>query len=119
MRVLTPPARALASFGSTGASLVRAALVERPQDGFAVDVVRLAPGGSIGRHRTWLWQLFLVVEGSGWGSGADGRPRSLGAGEAALWEPGEEHASGTDDGLLAVVVQCRVCPLSSSAEEAP
>ncbi len=36
----------------------------------------------------------------------------------ALWEPGEEHASGTDHGLLAVVVQCRVPPVTSS-EEAP
>jgi hypothetical protein len=35
---------------------------------------------------------------------------------AALWEPGEEHAPGTDDGPAAVVVQCRVCPLT---EETP
>ena len=68
MRVPTLPAREPTSYG-TGASSVRAALVEQPQDGFAVDVVRLAP------------------------------------------------ASGTDDGLLAVVVQCRA-PLTA-AEEAP
>ncbi|MGY1701767.1 cupin domain-containing protein [Geodermatophilus sp. SYSU D00766] len=111
MRLLVLPVRALASYGSTGASLVPAARVLGPQDGFAVDVVRLAPGGSIGRHPTRLWQLFLVVEGGGWVSGADGARRAVGAGEAALWEPGEEHASGTDDGLLAVVVQCRVPPV--------
>ena len=111
------PARELTSYGSTGASLVRAALVEQPQDGFAVDVVRLAPGGTLGRHRTRLWQLFLAVEGSGWVAGSDGARRRLGTGQAALWEPGEEHASGTDDGLLAVVVQCPA-PLTA-AEEAP
>ncbi|MBM7806660.1 hypothetical protein JOD57_002497 [Geodermatophilus bullaregiensis] len=72
MRVLTVPARELTPYGSTGASLVRAALVEQPQDGFAVDVVRLAPGGTLGRHPTRLWQLFLAVEGSGWVAGSDG-----------------------------------------------
>ncbi len=116
MRVLTAPAGGLAAYGSTGASLVRAALVEQPQDGFGVDVVRLEPGGAIGRHPTRLWQLFLVVSGSGWVSGADGDRRGVAAGEAAVWEPGEEHASGTDTGLTAVVVQCRVHPLSSARE---
>ncbi|MGR7024642.1 hypothetical protein [Geodermatophilus sp. URMC 62] len=71
---------------------------------------------SAGRHPTRLWQLFLVVPGSGWASGGDDRRRVLATGEAALWEPGEEHASGTPDGLTAVVVQCRVVPLT---EEAP
>ncbi len=82
MRVLAAPARDLAAHGSTGASLVRAALVEQPQDG----------------------------------SGVDGDRRPLAAGEAAVGVPGEEHASGTDTGLTAVVVQCRVHPLSSSGE---
>jgi quercetin dioxygenase-like cupin family protein len=114
--VVTLPARELTAYGSDGASLRSAARVLRPQDGFAVDVVRLAPGGVVGRHPTRLWQLFLVVEGSGWVSGADGAPHPVAAGEAALWEPGEEHATGTGGGLLAVVVQCRVPPLT---EEEP
>jgi quercetin dioxygenase-like cupin family protein len=97
--------------------LLRAALVQEPQDGFAVDVVRLAAGGSIGRHPTQLWQVLLVVSGSGWVSGASGDRRTLRAGEAALWSPGEDHASGSDEGLTAVVVQCRARPLP--AEEAP
>ncbi|MGY1605979.1 hypothetical protein [Geodermatophilus sp. SYSU D00700] len=115
MRVSRTPARPLTEFGSAGASLVRAALVGGLQDAVAVDVVRLARGGTVGRHPTRLWQPFLAVEGSGWVSGADGARRPLATGEAAVWEPGEEHASGTADGLLAVVVQCRV-PL---VEEAP
>ncbi len=111
MELLTLPTRSLTSFGSTGAELLRAALVREPQEGFAVDVVRMAPGGVIGRHPTRLWLLFLVVHGSGWVSGASGDRRVLRAGEAAVWSPGEEHASGSDDGLLAVVVQCRTRPL--------
>jgi quercetin dioxygenase-like cupin family protein len=114
MEVFPAPSRVLESFGSTGARLTAAARVVEPQDGFAVDVVRLAPGGSIGRHPTRLWQLFLVVEGSGWVSGAEDRPVPVEAGTAALWSPGEEHGSGTAEGMLAVVVQCRARPLEAS-----
>ncbi len=113
MELLTPPVRQLSSFGSSGVELLRAALVREPQDGFAVDVVRLAPGGSIGRHPTRLWLLFLVVSGRGWVSGASGDRRPLQAGEAALWSPGEDHTSGSDEGLTAVVVQCHVRPLAA------
>ena len=56
-----------------------------------------------GRGGLWL----------GTGSGGVGHP--LAVGRAAVAEPGEEPASGTDDGLLAVVVQCRVCPLGEEA----
>ncbi len=52
----------------------------------------------------------------GWVIEADGVMRTLSAGEAALGEPGEKHASGTDGGLRAGVVQCRVPPLT---EETP
>ncbi|MFW3171494.1 cupin domain-containing protein [Geodermatophilus sp. CPCC 206100] len=113
MEVFAAPARELESFGSAGVRMVRAALVEQEQDGFAVDVVRIAPGGSIGRHPTRLWQLFLVVEGRGWVSGADDRPVPVEAGTAASWSPGEEHGAGSADGMLAVVVQCRTPPLEA------
>jgi quercetin dioxygenase-like cupin family protein len=115
VEVLDVPGVALTAYGSSGTELLRAALVREPQDGFAVDVVRVAPGGVIGRHPTRLWQLFLVVSGSGWVSGASGDRRTLRAGEAAVWSPGEEHASGSDDGLTAVVVQCRARPLPEEA----
>jgi quercetin dioxygenase-like cupin family protein len=107
MELLAVVPRALGEYDSCGVELLRAALVQEPQDGFAVDVVRLAAGGSIGRHPTQLWQVFLVVSGSGWVSGASRDRRMLQAGEAALWSPGEDHASGSDEGLTAVVVQCR------------
>ncbi|WNV75733.1 cupin domain-containing protein [Geodermatophilus sp. DSM 44513] len=116
MELLTPSARSLVAYGSGGVELVRAAVVPGSQDGFAVDVVRLAPGGVIGRHPTRWWLLFLVVEGAGWVSGPPGERRPLRAGEAALWAPGEEHASGSADGLVAVVVQCRTRPVPTSEE---
>ncbi len=107
MTTLTVPGGPVTAYGSSGASLHQAARVAQRQDGSGVDVVRLAPGGTICRHPTRLWQLFLVVSDCGWVSGAGGDRRVLAVGEAALWEPGED-TSGTEDGLVAVVVQCRV-----------
>lgn len=69
MELLTLPTRELSSCGSSGAERRRATLVREPQDGFAVGVVRLAPG--------------------------------------------EGHASGSEEGLTAVVVQCRARPLAA------
>ncbi|MFD2090053.1 SpoIIE family protein phosphatase [Blastococcus deserti] len=108
MRRLSLSTRELDAFGSSGVSVSRTAHVEEPVDGFAVDVTRYAPGAVNGRHPTGLWQLLAVVSGSGWASGADDVRIPLAAGEAVLWEPGEEHASGSDDGMVAVVVQSPV-----------
>jgi quercetin dioxygenase-like cupin family protein len=50
-------------------------------------------------------QLFVVVRGSGWVSGRDGQREAISAGEAVLWEPGEEHESGSDEGMTALVLE--------------
>jgi quercetin dioxygenase-like cupin family protein len=63
-------------------------------------------GGFIPKHPATGPQLFCVVEGRGWVSG-DGVERvPIQAGQAAYWEPGEMHESGTDDGMRAIVVEC-------------
>lgn len=70
-----------------------------------VHVMHLAAGGLIGRHPTGSRQLFAVMSGSGWVSGDDGARRPIRSGQAALWEPGEEHEAGADDHLTAVCVE--------------
>jgi quercetin dioxygenase-like cupin family protein len=50
-------------------------------------------------------QLFTVVGGSGWVSGADGEREPIRAGEAVLWQPGEEHESGSEEGMTVLVVE--------------
>ena len=70
-----------------------------------VQILHLAPGGLVGRQPARLRQLFAVVTGSGWVSGGDGQRRAIRAGQAAVWEPGEEHDAGSDDGLTAVSVE--------------
>lgn len=67
--------------------------------------MRIAAGGSIGRHLAGFDQLFLAVEGSGWVEGGDGKRVPLAKGEAAVFAKGEMHAKGSDAGLVAIMVQ--------------
>ncbi len=46
-----------------------------------------------------------MVSGDGWVSGAEGERESIVAGQAVLWEPGEEHESGSYAGMTALVVE--------------
>ena len=98
------PARAapITNFGSVLADRVRLA---DGQGEAHVYFLRIAAGGSIGRHPAGFDQLFLVVEGSGWAEGGDGRRVPLAAGQGAHFEKGEAHAKGSDAGLAAVMVQ--------------
>ncbi len=73
----------------------------------AVNVAHLGRGGVVGRHRAASRQLLAVVSGSGWASGEDGARRELSAGRAALFEANEEHDAGSDEGLVAVVIEGR------------
>jgi quercetin dioxygenase-like cupin family protein len=69
-----------------------------------VSLAELEPGGRIGGHQAAGDQLFVVLLGSGWVSTATERAE-LAAGEAALWEPGEWHESGTEDGMRVLIVE--------------
>ncbi|CAH1206955.1 hypothetical protein PAECIP111890_02893 [Paenibacillus sp. JJ-223] len=50
-------------------------------------------------------QVFLVLEGEGWVEGADGQHEKIRAGEAAYWRNGENHQSGSDQGLTALLIE--------------
>jgi quercetin dioxygenase-like cupin family protein len=68
-------------------------------------VIEIAAGGVVARHPAVVPQLFVVVSGSGWVSGADGEREPIEAAGAVLWEQGEEHESGSDAGMTALVVE--------------
>jgi quercetin dioxygenase-like cupin family protein len=96
--------RTIGAYGSEGVTM--SPLTEPlPLGAVQAACFRLAPGGRIGRHPASVPQLLAVVAGSGWASGADGVPQPLGAGDAVFWEAGEEHETGTDDGLTAIVLE--------------
>jgi hypothetical protein len=60
-----------------------------------------------------------VVSGEGWAAGRDGHAVPLVSGDAVLWEPGEEHASGSSTGMVAVLVQSPVPPVPHLDDPAP
>ena len=66
----------------------------------------IGPGGFVPEHPAAGPQLFVVVEGEGWVSSAGGERVAIKAGQAAYWEPGEAHSSGTERGMKAIVVEC-------------
>jgi quercetin dioxygenase-like cupin family protein len=69
--------------------------------------IHLAPGGEIGPHEATFGQLFAPVRGTGWIAGPDGVRRAIGPGEAGFVERGEVHSKGSDEGMVAVMVQVR------------
>ena len=90
--------------GSSGFYLVEAARLSADAH-FRTHVAYIAPGGVVGLHPTRWWQLFLVVAGAGWVREAGGERQEIGARQAVLWAPGEDHESGTDAGMTVVTVQ--------------
>jgi hypothetical protein len=98
----------LSSQGVPAAPHARVGAVE----GAAVDVLTFEAGAVLRRHPTRLWQLFSVVHGAGWASGADGVRVPVVARDCVPWEPDEEHESGSDDGMVVIVVQTPSPPLA-------
>ena len=70
-----------------------------------VVVIDVGRDGVVARHPAVGAQLFAVVRGSGWVSGGEGERESIEAGEAVLWGPGEEHESGSEEGMTILVVE--------------
>jgi hypothetical protein len=73
--------------------------------GLHVGCMRFPPGGKVGSHPAGTFQLFAVVEGKGWVRGQSSRRVTLHSGEAALWEPDEQHEAGTDSGMVVIVIE--------------
>jgi quercetin dioxygenase-like cupin family protein len=70
-----------------------------------VYAIHFDAGGEIGPHEAGFDQLFVVVEGTGWGAGADGVRTPLRGGEAALFRRGDLHSKGSEEGMTALMIQ--------------
>jgi len=80
--------------------------VVRAQGPVAIGCIRLGTNGVLGFHPAVVNQLFLVVEGEGWVRGKDdSEPVPIRAGQAAFWEAGEGHESGSEEGMVAIVIE--------------
>ena len=84
-----------------------------------VGCMRLGPGGLIGMHPAGTPQLLAVVEGEGWIRGEEGTKTRVSAGGAVFWEEGEMHETGTDAGLVAIVIETRMLAESAALGPAP
>jgi quercetin dioxygenase-like cupin family protein len=77
-------------------------------DGFGdahIYAVHFQPGGEIGEHETGFEQLFLVVVGTAWVTGEDGRRVFLRAGQGAHFVRGERHSKGSQEGATVIMAQ--------------
>jgi hypothetical protein len=113
MEWITLDAGEVSEHGSQGLYMTEIARVKGAEE-FRVHIAAVSPGGVLGRHPTRLWQLFAVITGSGWVAGDDGIRHQIHSGEGVRWSPGERHESGTDDGMLALIVQSNVPPPSGN-----
>jgi quercetin dioxygenase-like cupin family protein len=100
--------------GDFGSSFRLARLLRSQTGEVRVDVAFLAPGDCVGAHRAGLPQLFCVISGSGWVQGGDGSEFAISGGEAVYWASGEWHATRTDHGLTAVIVQAEALDPAAS-----
>ena len=104
MRLLTFDASVGRRIDRFGSDFVLSPLTD-PNGQARVACMHLAPGGIVGEHEAIGQQLFCVVAGRGWVSGDDGQRAPIEPMQAAYWEHGELHAAGSDEGMVAVVLE--------------
>ncbi len=71
----------------------------------SVNCAYLSGKGRIGYHQATAPQLFLIVHGAGWVRGQSSEQTSIEAGQAAFWDEGEWHESGTEMGMIAIIIE--------------
>lgn len=93
----------ITQFGSERVSI--SGIVRVARGGMQIGCMYLEPGGRVGTHQAATSQLFLVVRGEGWVRGPEQMRTPIRADQAAYWEPGEEHESGSESGMVALVIE--------------
>ena len=91
----------ISQFGSVGAAITH--LVDTSD--MNVVCMYLTQNGLVGYHQATDNQLFLVVQGEGWVRGENQNPVAITSGQAAFWQAGEWHESGTEHGMMAIVIE--------------
>lgn len=91
----------ISQFGSIGATISH--LVDTSN--INIVCIHLAQNGLVGYHPATDNQLFLVLQGEGWVRGENQNPVTITNGQAAFWQAGEWHESGTEHGMMAMVIE--------------
>lgn len=99
-------------FGTRNVRLWQAGILDGAEQ-TRVHVARFEKDSLLGRHPTKIWQLFMVIEGSGWVSGEDQVRFPISTGQAVLWHPGEEHDSGSEIGMSVLILASSTDPCNT------
>jgi quercetin dioxygenase-like cupin family protein len=94
--------RPIDQFGSTQLML---SPVVRTTGQVQIGCMYIGPDGVVGFHQAGPAQLFLVVAGEGWVRSENPELVPIQAGQAAFWESGEWHESGSHTGMTAIVIE--------------
>ncbi|RUS46233.1 cupin [Cohnella sp. AR92] len=92
----------ITSFNSREASFARIVDYEKT---LHIGCIFVGPSGLVGAHEAPVNQLFLVLNGEGWVVGREGTKVEIRSGMAAYWEAGEQHESGSEQGMTVLVLE--------------
>lgn len=96
-------ANPIEAFDSTHVAISR---IVRTQGDVAIGCIHLGTKSVLGYHPAVVNQLFLVVDGEGWVRGeGDAERVPIRAGQAAFWVAGEGHESGSEEGMVVMVIE--------------
>ena len=91
------------AYGSSGVVTTKLVHVFDETD---IKCAYLGSNSVIGYHQTTKNQLFVVVQGEGWVRGKRPEARCrIKAGQAVFWEKGEWHESGTEMGMIVILIE--------------
>jgi quercetin dioxygenase-like cupin family protein len=94
--------RPIERFGSTQLML---SPIQRTTSQVQISCMHVGPSGVVGFHPAESAQLFLVVAGEGWVRSENLESAPIQTGQAAFWERGEWHASGSHTGMTVIVIE--------------
>jgi quercetin dioxygenase-like cupin family protein len=96
--------KTIGAYDST--NLIMSRIVTSEDTGsFHIGCMHLGANGNIGYHQATTNQLFLVVQGEGWVRSGNHHKMNIKAGQAVFWISGEWHESGTESGMMAIVIE--------------
>lgn len=94
--------RNIQQFGSQNVGITP---IQRSEGPFSIGCMHYDQNSILGMHVAPCPQLLLIVGGSGWVRVEGGEKIAVDKGTAVFWSPGENHESGSDDGMMAFVVE--------------
>jgi quercetin dioxygenase-like cupin family protein len=107
MRIYRLPEREIDRFASSGVDMTFLPAVDAATR-TRVHVARIAAGGTLGEHPATALQVFALVAGEAVvssGASDEAERRTLTAGHAVVWQPGEVHQTWATTDVVATIVE--------------